>query len=118
MSRGNLDVLKLLSPFDCVSQFLLSILINCNFRLSIEWNNFSGRVLLGKGPFKCYVTLFSWKFDPHPPPRNANNVGPYTFVTLFSGKFDPTPICVTQHLNGPEDRKTDMPSLEDTKRID
>ena len=41
----------------------------------------------------CYVTLFSWKFDPHPPPRTANNVEPYTFVTLFSGKADtpPTP---------------------------
>ena len=29
-----------------------------------------------KGPFKCYVTLFSREFDPHPPPRNA----------LFPGK--------------------------------
>ena len=36
-----------------------------------------------KGPFKCYVTLFPWNLDPHPPPRNANNVEPYTFVTLF-----------------------------------
>ena len=36
------------------------------------------RPLYIKGPFKCYVTLFSWKFDPHPPPRNANNVGSYT----------------------------------------
>ena len=26
-----------------------------------------------QGPFKCYVMLFSWKFDPRP--RNANNVG-------------------------------------------
>ena len=24
----------------------------------------------------------------HPPPRNSNNVEPYTFVTLFSGKAD------------------------------
>ena len=29
-----------------------------------------------------------WKLDPHTPPRNANNIEPYTFVTLFSGKFD------------------------------
>ena len=36
------------------------------------------------GPFKCYVPLFSWKFEP--PPRNANNVEPFTFVTLFSGE--------------------------------
>ena len=28
----------------------------------------SGRA---KGPFKCYVSLFSWKFYPHPPPRNT-----------------------------------------------
>ena len=37
------------------------------------------------GPFKCYVTLFSREIDPHPPPRNANIVEPYTFVTLFLG---------------------------------
>ena len=42
-------------------------------------------------PFKCYVTLLSWKLDPHPLPRNANNIEPYTFVTLFSGKSDPPP---------------------------
>ena len=44
-----------------------------------------------KGPFKCYVTLFSGKLDPHPPPRNANNVEYYTFVTLFFGKLDTPP---------------------------
>ena len=42
---------------------------------------------LGMGPFKCYVTLSPRKLDPHPPPRNANNVVPYTFVTLFSQKM-------------------------------
>ena len=36
-------------------------------------------------------TLFSWKFDPHPPPRNANNVEPYIFVRLFSVKADTPP---------------------------
>ena len=41
-----------------------------------------------KGPFKCYVTLFIWKLDPDPPPRNANNIEAYTFVTLISGKSD------------------------------
>ena len=41
-----------------------------------------------KGPFKCYVTLIFWKLDPHPPPRNANNIKHYTFVTLFSRKSD------------------------------
>ena len=40
-----------------------------------------------KGPFKCYVTLFFWKLNPHPPPRNANNIEHYTFVTLFFQKI-------------------------------
>ena len=44
-----------------------------------------------KGPFKCYVMLFFWKLDPHPPPRNANNIEHYTFVTLFSRKPDTPP---------------------------
>ena len=49
-----------------------------------------------EGPFKCYVTLFFWKLDPHPPPRNPNNIERYTFVTLLSRKSDtPTHICVT-----------------------
>ena len=43
------------------------------------------------GPFKCYVTLFFWKFDPHPPPRNANNIEHYTLVTFFSRKSDTPP---------------------------
>ena len=46
---------------------------------------------LCQGPFKCYVTLFFWKLDPHPPPRNgtnANNIEHYTFVMLFSRKSD------------------------------
>ena len=38
---------------------------------------------------------FFWKFDTHPPPRNANNVKPYTFVMLFSRKSDtPAPIAL------------------------
>ena len=44
-----------------------------------------------EGPFMCYVTLFSGNLTPTPPPRNANNVEPYTFVTLFSGKADTPP---------------------------
>ena len=40
---------------------------------------------------KCYVTLFSWNLDPHPPPRSANNVKPYTFVTLFPKKIGHPP---------------------------
>ena len=47
--------------------------------------------LRSKGPFKCYVTLFFLKLDPHQPPRNANNIEHYTFVTLFSRKSDTPP---------------------------
>ena len=43
------------------------------------------------GPFKCYVTLFFWKLDPHPPPHNANNIEPYTFVMLFLCDTHPHP---------------------------
>ena len=41
---------------------------------------------------------FSWKFNTHPPPlppRNANNVEPYTSVTLFPGILTPShPIAL------------------------
>ena len=54
-----------------------------------------------RGPFKCYVTLFFWKLDPHPPPRNANNIEHHTFVTLFSRKSDTHPPPSALHLNDP-----------------
>ena len=46
-----------------------------------------------KGPFKWFITFFPGNLTP--PPRNANNVEPYTFVTLFSGKPDTLklPLC-------------------------
>ena len=40
-------------------------------------------------PFKCYVTLFFWKIDTHPPPCNANNIEQFTFVTFFLGNLTP-----------------------------
>ena len=44
------------------------------------------------GAIQVLHNVFFWKFDPHPPPRNASNIELYTFVTLFSGKSDtPTP---------------------------
>ena len=46
------------------------------------------------GAIQVLRNAFSWKFDLHPPPRNANNVEPYTFVTLFSRKPD-TLYCIT-----------------------
>ena len=33
------------------------------------------------GAIPVLRSAFSWKFDPHLPPRNANNVESYTFVT-------------------------------------
>ena len=46
---------------------------------------------------KCYVTLFSWTLDPHPPPRNTNNVDSYTSVTLFPSKIlHPTALRYTR----------------------
>ena len=44
-----------------------------------------------KGPFKCYVTLFFWKLDPHPPPRNDNNIEHYT-LPFFSENQTPPPL--------------------------
>ena len=65
---------------------------------------------MSEGPFKCYVTLFSWKLDPHPPPRNANNIEPYTFVTLLTRKINPP--------SPPALRNTWMaPDLEQTHTI-
>ena len=43
------------------------------------------------GAIQVLRNAFFWKLDPHPPPRNANNIEPYTYVTLFSGKCD-TPL--------------------------
>ena len=47
-----------------------------------------------EGPFKCYLTLFSWKLDPHPPPRNGNNVEPYTRPGVNPPSTIPNPIPV------------------------
>ena len=38
------------------------------------------------GAIQVLRNAFSWKFDTHPPPRNANNIEPYIFGMLFSGK--------------------------------
>ena len=43
------------------------------------------------GAIQVFRNAFSRECDPHPPPRNANNVEPYTVVTLFSGKADTHP---------------------------
>ena len=48
------------------------------------------------GAIQVLRNAFLWRFDPHPPPRNANNVELYTFVMLFSVVVDtPTPHCIT-----------------------
>ena len=53
-----------------------SYVIVCHYHYSVVTFRSNAGSASGEGPFKCYVTLFSWKFDPHPPPRNANNIGP------------------------------------------
>ena len=101
---------------DAFAKLLVGITID-GLRSNLE-NNLKNEVtlcelqvlgLLG-GPFKCYVTLFFGKLDPHPPPRNANNIEHYTFVTLFPEKLPPRHphrLYVTlewplgKHLTGP-----------------
>ena len=39
------------------------------------------------GAIQVLHNAFFWKLDPHPPPRNANSIEPYTFVTLFFQKI-------------------------------
>ena len=66
--------------------------MNCHVILyNVTEANVNTQTCYTMGSFKCYVTLFFWKLAPHPPPRNANNIEPYTCVTLFPGKFDTTP---------------------------
>ena len=78
-----------------------------------------------KGPFKCYVTLFFGKLDPHPPPRNANNIEHNTFVTFFPENLTPHPhrryvtlewplMCTT--LNGK--RSSKLVELESVRQSD
>ena len=43
----------------------------------------------GLGAIQVLLNTFSWKFDHHPPPRNANNVEPYTFVRFFRDSWRP-----------------------------
>ena len=40
------------------------------------------------GAIQVLRNAFFLKLDPHPTPRNANNIEPYTFVTLFSRKLN------------------------------
>ena len=58
---------------------------------------------------------FSRKFDTHPPPRNANNVEPYTFVTVFFWKFDapdpPPPQLHYVMLEWPKDKQSSRISV-------
>ena len=81
----------------CIQVFLTpgSVLLE-TVSISVDFKQFRAHIFIfshvAKGPFKCYVMLFSWKLDPHPPPRSANSIEHYTFVTLFSGKSDTRPL--------------------------
>ena len=70
-------------------------LCGCSLRRRTWWVSLHSTATT-KGPLKCFVTLFSWKFDTHPLPRNVNNVDLYTFETLFCWNPNtPTPYSIT-----------------------
>ena len=46
---------------------------------------------------------FFWELDPHPPPRNANNIEPYTFVTLFLENLTTPPNALLNTWMAPLD---------------
>ena len=48
-------------------------------------------VLLTWMQIKVLRNVFFWKLDRHPPPRNANNIEPYTFATFFPENVTPPP---------------------------
>ena len=64
--------------------------------LYIQKDNFKIFYLMGHSSVGLRL-IFSLKFDPHPPSRNANNVELYKFVMVFfSGKAETHhPRCVT-----------------------
>ena len=69
----------------------LLLLRRCNILLSYGDKSFPGI-----GAIQVLLNSFSWKIHTHPPPRNANNIEPYTFVTLFPGKlYTPTVLLNT-----------------------
>ena len=64
-------------------------------------------------PFKCYVTLFYWKFNTHPPHCNSNEVEPYIFVTLFLGNTTPSrPLLRYITLEWPPKRRENIASFK------
>ena len=55
------------------------------------------------GSIQVLRNAFYLEIGPPPtlwPPRNAKNIGTYTFVTVFPKNWTCHPICVTYHLNG------------------
>ena len=75
-----------------ISQIVLLSTLNLYYHFH-SWsqnNTFHKNVLLNihVGAIQVLRNAFFLEIWPLPPPRNANNVEPYTFVTLFSGKAD------------------------------
>ena len=56
---------------------------------------FSQLLTITKEPFKCYGMLFSWTYDTHPSPRNANNVEQKPLQRFFWESWHPTNHCGT-----------------------
>ena len=63
-----------------------------------RWERLQYQLLQELGAIQVLRNTFFWKLDHHPPPRNANNIEPYTFVTLFSGKCDTLPLFELDYL--------------------
>ena len=57
--------------------------------------------MVPKGPFKCYVTLLSWEFDPHPPHHNEQRWTLHLCNAFFRESWHPTPHGVTVTLERP-----------------
>ena len=51
-------------------------------------------MLLLLGAIQVLRNAFFLEIGPHPPPRNANNIEPYTIVTLFPRKSAPPPAVL------------------------
>ena len=103
----------------CITVFMsLCDIVGISDRLADHDSLSTQRDFQGKGPFKCYVALFFWKLDPHPPPRNANNIEHYTFVTLFSRKSDTPPRFVAGNMdvNTPASKRSQLIGSSDCSK--
>ena len=66
----------------------------CNMRKPQVYRKYfliTARHTATRGVIQVLRNAFFWKFDTHPPPRNANNVEPYIFVGKLAPLHPPLP---------------------------